>query len=86
MTNKASPNYDKIAKIRWLLESFVLACKHLYNCEHHVYVKEIVIPYHGRRCSIKQYMKNKHVKYGIKVRCLAKSKSRYVYNLHVYTG
>jgi len=31
-------------------------------------------------------MKNKPVKYGIKVWCMANSKSRYVYDLQVYTG
>jgi len=31
-------------------------------------------------------MKNKPVKYGIKVWCYATSRSRYVYNLQVYTG
>jgi hypothetical protein len=45
-----------------------------------------MIPYRGRRCEIKQYMKNKPIKYGLKVWCLANSKSRYVYNLDVYTG
>lgn len=45
-----------------------------------------MIPYRGRRCSIKQYMRNKPIKYDIKVWCMANSKSRYVYNLEVYTG
>lgn len=86
VTEKSNPSYDKIAKIRWLLEGFVQASKRLYNCERYVCVDEIMIPYRGNRCSIKQYMKNKPVKYGIKVWCMANSKSRYVYDLQVYTG
>jgi len=45
-----------------------------------------MIPYRFRRCAIKQYMPAKPVKYGHKVWCLANSKSRYVYDLQVYTG
>jgi len=45
-----------------------------------------MIPYLGRRCNIKQYMKNKPVKYIIKIWCLANNKFRYVYDLQVYTG
>ena len=45
-----------------------------------------MIPYKGRRCDIKQYMKKKSVKYGIKVWCATSSKTRYVYNLIVCEG
>ena len=45
-----------------------------------------MVPYRGRRCNIKQYMKAKPVKYGMKVWCCASNKSRYVYNLIVYEG
>jgi len=53
VTDKASPQYDKLAKVRWLLEGFVGACKRQYNCERHICVDEIMIPYRGRRCTIK---------------------------------
>ena len=84
--DKASIGYDKIGKCRWLLEAFVCKAKAAYNCEHHLACDEIMVPYRGRRCEIKQYMKNKPVKYGIKVWCCASSKSRYVHNLVVYEG
>lgn len=86
VTDKASNEYDKIAKVRWLLDGFVSTCKRLYRCERHICVDEIMIPYRGRRCNIKQYMRNKPIKYGIKVWCCATSKSRFVYDLQVYTG
>lgn len=86
ITDKANENYDKIAKVRWLVEGFVQTCKRLYNCERYICVDEIMIPYRGRKCNIKQYMPNKPVKYGIKVWCCANLKSRYVYDLQVYMG
>lgn len=45
-----------------------------------------MISYRGRRCEIKQYLKNKPVKYGIKIWAAADAQSRYIYNLDVYTG
>lgn len=53
VADKKHENYDKIAKVRWMLESFVKTCKELYNCERHVCVDEIMIPHRGRRCEIK---------------------------------
>lgn len=84
--DKTSADYDKIGKCRWLIESFVCRAKAAYNCEKHLACDEIMVPYRGRRCDIKQYMKNKPVKYGIKIWCCATSKTRYVYNLIVYEG
>jgi len=72
--------------VRWLLEGFVEVCKCLYNCKRHICVDEMMIPYTGRHCNIKQYMRNKPVKYGIKIWCCATSKTRYVHNLQVYAG
>jgi hypothetical protein len=43
-----------------------------------------MVPYKGRYCNIRQYMKRKPVKFGIKVWALASSHSRYVSNFIVY--
>ena len=45
ITDKRNPAYDKIAKVRWLVEEFIKINKHLYNCDHHVCVEEIMISY-----------------------------------------
>jgi hypothetical protein len=75
--NRDSPSYDKIAKVRWLVEEFVTLSQRWYNCERELTVDEIMVPYKGRFCNIKQYMKAKPVKFGIKVWALASSQSRY---------
>lgn len=68
--------YDKLAKVRWVVEAFVRASQTYYNCERECTVDEIMIPYKGRYCNIRQYMKSKPVKFGIKVWALASSQSR----------
>lgn len=77
VTDKNSPQFDKIAKVRWLCESFASLSQTLYNNERVCTVDEIMIPYKGRYCSIRQYMKAKPVKFGVKVWALASSQSRY---------
>jgi len=84
--DKTTPGYDKIDKCCWLIENFVDRAKAAYSCDKYLACDEIMVPYRGRRCDIKQYMKNKPVKYGIKVWFCASSKFRYVCNLIVYEG
>jgi hypothetical protein len=86
VTDKRNLAYNKIAKVRWLVEDFIKISKRLYNCDRHMCVDEIMISYQGRRYDIKQYMKAKPIIYGIKVWCAVDSKSRYIHNLQVYTG
>jgi hypothetical protein len=80
------PNHDKLGKVRWLVEHFSATSQAQYNCERVVTVDEIMVPYKGRYCNIRQYMKGKPVKFGIKVWALASSQSWYVSNLIVYLG
>lgn len=77
VTNRGDPAYDKLVKCRWLCESFASISQSLYNNERTLTVDEIMIPYKGRFCNIRQYMKSKPVKFGVKVWALANSESRY---------
>lgn len=45
-----------------------------------------MLAYSGRYYEFKQYIKAKPVKHGIKIWCLANSKSRYVWNIQIYLG
>lgn len=78
INDRSNPAYDKLAKVRWLCESFAHMSQTLYNNEHVLIVDEIIIPYKGRFCNIRQYMKSKPVKFGVKVWALANAESRYV--------
>lgn len=79
VTDRAAPAYDKLAKVRWLCESFASMSQSLYNNERVMTVDEIMVPYKGRYCNIRQYMKSKPVKFGVKVWALANSESRYAF-------
>ena len=78
--------FDRIAKTRWLIEMFVNVSKNIYNLEREITVDECDIPYKGRYCFIRQFMPDKHVRFGIKVWLLASSKSRFVWQMEVYFG
>lgn len=84
--NKGELGYDKLGKVRWLVDRFAEISQSLYNAQRTCTVDEIMIPYKGRYCNIRQYMKAKPVKFGIKVWALASSQSRYISNVIVYLG
>jgi hypothetical protein len=80
------PVFDKIAKIWPLLEHFVLKSQALYNLEKEVTIDELIIAYKDKYCSLHQFMPNKPTRFGLKLWCLASSKSQYVYDVKVYEG
>jgi hypothetical protein len=92
VTDEAAGGYNKIAKVRWLIEEFARISQSLYNDERTCTVDEIMVPYKGRYCAIREYMKYKPVRFGIKLRVLASSQSWYllwslswllfIFNLH----
>jgi hypothetical protein len=75
---------DPYAKTRWLLDHFVAFLQAIYNCECELTVDELIIPYKGLYSVISQYLRGKPIRFGIKVFCLASSKSRFVYNIKVF--
>jgi hypothetical protein len=80
------PGYDKLAKCRWFMEAFNKKSFKLYNHESHIIVDECIIPYKGKYCDIRMFLRNKPIRFGIKVWCAASSKSRYVSIVQVYMG
>ena len=49
--DRLSPNFDKIGKVRMLLNHFVSTSQRYYNQEREVTVDELIIPYKGKYCS-----------------------------------
>jgi len=80
------PQFDRIAKTRWLLDMFIEVSREIYNLEREITVDECVIAYKGRYCFIRQFMPNKPIWFGIKVWMLVSSKSRFVWRIEVYFG
>lgn len=82
---KSVPGYDKLHKIRPLIDHLNQRFTSVYNHSNRLSVDEAMIPFKGRT-SIKQYMPMKPVKRGYKVWCLADSKSGYLMNFYLYCG
>lgn len=78
-----NPNHDKLFKVRPFLESFLENIKKIEPEEHNA-VDEMIIPFKGRS-KLKQYIKNKPHKWGIKMFARAGS-SGIVYEIEVYVG
>ena len=60
-------------------------CKELYIPHQNVSVDERMVKSKGRS-GIRQYIKNKPVKFGIKIWVLAESKTGYTVDFDIYTG
>jgi hypothetical protein len=78
------PGYDKLAKCRWFVEAFNKKATELYNHESYITIDECIIPYKGKYCDIRMFLRNKPIRFSIKVWCAASSKSWYVSNMQVY--
>ena len=76
---------DKFAAISEVWDQFVENCKKLFEPFEDMSVDEQLVAFRGK-CPMRQYMKSKPAKYGIKVWAAADVKMSYLYNLQVYTG
>ena len=79
------PGYDRLFKVRKFLDLVSPKFEQEYIPHKQVTIDEAMIPFKGR-LSFKQYMKDKPVKWGIKVFVLSDAHNGYVYRLQVYTG
>lgn len=78
-------NKDKLHKVRFILDHMRNKFMSEYKPHKEVTVDESMIPFKGR-LGMKQYMKDKPIKFGIKMWVLADSVSSYCYNFEVYVG
>ncbi|KAG5865902.1 hypothetical protein JTB14_029789 [Gonioctena quinquepunctata] len=72
---RGSPQYDKLHKIRPMIEFLNQKCRSVWECSSVVSVDESMIPFKGR-CSFKQYMPMKP----------ADSKTGFISKFDIYTG
>ena len=80
-----TPGYDKLYKIRPVIDAICSKSKTLYNPGENISVDEAMVKFKGRS-SIKQYQPLKPTKRGFKVWCRADSTNGYIDNFVVYTG
>ena len=76
---------DKLFKFRYMIDNVRRSFKEHYVPHEHILVDEAMIPFKGR-LSFKQYMKDKPVKFGIKMWVLADSVTAYCHNFDIYVG
>jgi hypothetical protein len=76
---------DKMWRIREVFDTLIAASKANYWPQCEVALDEAIKKFKGR-CSFKQYIKNKPVRWGIKIFALCCSHTAYLFNAIVYLG
>ena len=76
---------DKLRKVSPFISHSQEACRTLYQPDQNVAVDERIVK-SKHRSGIRQFIKNKPVKFGIKLWVLADSKNGYTSNFEVYAG
>lgn len=76
---------DKLHKVRFMLNNLRVSFQREYTPHKEISVDEAMVPFKGR-LGMKQYMKDKPVKFGIKLWVAADAVSAYCYNFEVYVG
>ena len=85
LSQSGSAKYDKLGKIRPLINHFQQKFSSAYNPNCEIAIDEAMIKFQGRS-SLKQYMPMKPIKRGIKVWVRADSNNGYFSQFEVYTG
>lgn len=80
-----TPDYDKLGKVRPLINLLAERFSTVCSPDKHVSIDEAMIPFKGRS-TLKQYMPKKPVRRGIKVWMRADAESGYVSAFEVYPG
>ena len=83
--SRGSPGYDRLGKVRLIINHLLENSVELYDIHKHVAVDEVMIKFQGRS-SLKQYMPLKPTKRVINVWVLAGSTNGYFSRFEVYTG
>ena len=82
--NEECPRGDRLFKVQGLIDLLVSKYKSAYIPEEDLCIDESIIPFVGR-LSFRQYIKNKHHRYGIKVFKLC-VKEAYTIGFRIYAG
>jgi hypothetical protein len=85
-SNKSSPSYDKLHKLRWMLDEVWDRFKCMWAPNQQLTVDESMVMYKGTYCPIRQYMPFKPVRFGIKVWAAVDALSKYLWNFEEYCG
>lgn len=82
-TNTSNLLYNKIEKIKWLLNEIKIKFQFTFNLDKMFIVDGMMFYYKGKYCP-RQYLPNKPVKSNVKVWCLNNIVLKYICNFIVY--
>ena len=82
---RENPGFDNIYRVRQFLDVVLRNSQRLYRLDREVSIDETMVPHKGR-LSFKQYIKNKPIRWGVKLWVLCEAKTGYVFNFQVYLG
>ena len=85
LVGRDEEGYTRLQKIQPVIDEIKQACLSNYNPHQEQSIDEAMIKFKGHS-SLKQYMRDKPVKRGIKVWVRADSSNGYVCDFNVYTG
>ena len=82
--DRADSLYDPIGHVQWMLDELIQNFNSAWNASCYLCVDECMVTYNGQYYNFNQYLPLKPVSHGIKVWCLASSRSKYILNWEVY--
>jgi hypothetical protein len=85
-TDHSSPTYEKLHKLRWMIDEVRTRFKAMWSLNQQITVDESMVMYNGKYCPVRQYMPFKPIRFGIKVWAAADAISKYLWNFEVYCG
>lgn len=66
-SDRSSPNYDKMKKVRWLLMEIKDRCAKHWNIGENITIDEMMVHYKGSYCPARQYMPKKPKKWRLQM-------------------
>ena len=85
ISSRGEPGYDRLAKVRPVIETLRESFLSSYNPHRENSIDEAMVKFKGRS-TLKQYMPKRPIKRGFKVWVRADSHNGYISDLDVYTG
>ena len=85
MVPRGKPGHDRLYLVRAYMDVLRRAWQEAYQPQQSVSVDEMMLPYKGRTL-LRQYIKSKPTKWGLKMWALCESPSGYIYNMDLYSG